>query len=154
MKVVQGVAAKDGDLPVISTQGPVALSQRTSNPSGVVRLCSAGGRNYTTDYGQLTAFAAHSLKDILSRKGVRVADSADKQLVVSIPQATCYTQGFAVYFDVTVEVAAGSDLIKRFTGTERTHDVRRRHLAVSGATLKAVLEIFKDEEILRYLERN
>jgi hypothetical protein len=154
VKAVQGVAAKDGDLPAINIQGPVAVSEHPAKPSGVVELCHAGGRNYTADYGEFTAFAARSVKDILTRKGIRVAHSADKHLVVSIPQAACYTQGFAVYFDVTVAVETGSGLKKQFIGTERTHDIRRRHLAVSGATLKAVLEMFKDKEILQYLERN
>jgi hypothetical protein len=154
VKVVQTLSVKDRDLPVVNIQGPVRVAEQTEKPTGVDELCKAGGRNYTMDYSEFTTFAAHSIKDVLTRKGIRIADSAPKQLVVSIPRGTCHTQGFAVYFDVILAVAAGNGLEKQFTGTVRTHDVRRRHLAVSGAVLEAVLEMLKDEEILQYLSEN
>ena len=151
--VKQPSANRDHLIPAVSVSGPVAIIGQSQKQSGMFEFCEAGGRAYAADYEEFTTFAVEGIINILKRNGSQTVDSAAKQLVVSVSDASCYTQDFFVYFDVVLNVSMGNGLTKQFSGSERTSNIRRRHVAMSTATQKAVYAMFKDKEIMQYLEQ-
>lgn len=152
VNVHEALVAEAHLLPTISSPGPVAVIDESQKPPGDTQFCDAFGRTYTTNYNEFSAYAVQSIKNLLTRNDIKVIDSADKQLIISDLDASCGTEGL-LDFNMTITVATGDGLKKQFKGNQRFFHLYERHFSLSAATLNAALEMFKDEEILKYLKQ-
>ena len=108
----------------------------------------------TLDYADLTDYAVQSLTDIFTRNEVEVTEGAEKSLTISIDHASCVQELNAMKYVVDLNVIAGDQPPKQFSGYQRLWSARAMSFTVTAATLNAVLEMFKDDAIMNYLEDN
>ena len=152
VNIQQDLIAEEEDLPKISSTGPVTVVMKAQNPSGSVELCKAGGRTYFSDYKRISEFALSSAKDILGKNGIEVNDSAEKQLTITALEGKCNVSGLLLNFIMDMTVETGNGITKEYSGCQKMMHLPERDFALSAATLNAVLDMFADLEIQRYLK--
>ena len=131
---------------------PVSIVAVPHNSSGNVNFCKKGLGPMTLDYADITDYAVRSLTDIFTRNKVEVTEGVEKSLIVSIDQASCIQEFNGLKYVVDINVAAGDQPPKQFSGFQRLWSARAMSFTVTAATLNAVLEMFKDDAIMNYLE--
>lgn len=139
-------------LPEISTSGPVAVMMKAKEKSGMNEICKAGGRTYLSDNQMISEYAISTAKDMLTRNGVAVSDSADKQLIITSLDGGCDMSGMLLRFKMDMTVNTGDGVTDKFSGDQKMMHVYERDFALSAATLNAVLEMLSDEKIQQYLK--
>jgi hypothetical protein len=143
---------EDPLLPRLSADAPVNLVVKPHPTTGIVKFCDPLMGASTLEYADLTAYAVQSLTDILERNQIIVEAGAPKALTVGVVEATCDEEASGLKFNVTVSAAAGEKPARTFSGFQRSWSAHGNNFAVTAATLNAVLEMFKDPDILAYLE--
>ena len=144
--------AEEKVLPKISSTGPVAVVMQVQNPSGSIELCNAAGRTYFSDYEKISKYALNTTKDILKRNSIEVSDAAGKKLTIKSLDGTCRPSDLLLSFVMDITVETGNGLTKTYSGYQRMFHLYERDFALSAATLNAVLDMFADDEIQRYLK--
>lgn len=148
----KSLVAEEDLLPKLQMNVPVAITAVPHPSTGKVNFCSTWLGPNTLDYADLTDYAVQSMTDIFTRNSIEVINTAEKKLSVSIAQASCIQEAAAMKYVVDIKVRAGDLPTKQFSGYQRLWSGRALGFTVTAATLNAVLEMFKDEEIRRYLE--
>lgn len=152
VNVQKSLVAEDQQLPQLNMKTPVTIIAVPNNSVGEVNFCKKGLGPITLVYADLTDYAVRSLTDIFNRNHVQVADGAGKKLTISIVQASCEQEFNAMKYIVDIQVTAGDLPPKQFSGFQRLWSARALSFTVTAATLNAVLEMFKDQEIKAYLQ--
>jgi hypothetical protein len=137
-------------LPAIKTQHGVTVVALHSQTAQAVEW-SVGIHTYPVRLDDLTDAAAASLKDILKRKNIAVSEAGDRRLEVSVVQADTHDVGFGHNLVVGMQVRAGSQAVRKFTGVNYFPRLNVEENA-SQAMNNALLQMLKDENIVRYLE--
>ncbi len=152
VNVQHTLVAEEHLLPAISSSGLVAVIDQSQKPLGETEFCDAFGRAYSTQYNDFSAYAMHSIADLLTRNNIHVDATAEKKLIISDLKAACETDGL-LKFSMALTVTTGNGLKKSFRGHQRFFHLYERDFALSAATLNAALEMFKDDDILDYLKQ-
>ena len=152
VQVQESLVAEDHLLPKLKMETPISVVSVPHDLTGEVNFCKKGLGPITVVYSDLTDYAVQSIVDIFTRNNVQIRDGAEKVLIISIVEASCIQEFNAMKYVVDINVAAGDKPAKQFSGYQRLWSGRALSFTVTAATLNAVLEIFKDEEIRHYLE--
>lgn len=152
VQVQKSLIAEDHLLPKLNMKTPVELVAVSHNLTGKVNFCKKGMGPITLVYADLTAYAVQSMVDIFTRNNVKIMKGAEKVLTISIVEASCFQEFNAMKYVVDINVVAGDKPAKQFSGYQRLWSGRALSFTVTAAVLNAVLEMFKDEEIMHYLE--
>ena len=152
VNVQKSLVAEDHLLPRLNMKTPVAIVVVPHNSTEEVNFCKKGLGPMTLVYADLTDYAAQSLTDIFNRNHVQVVDGAEKKLTISIVNASCEQEFNGMKYIVDIRVTAGDLPPKLFSGFQRLWSARALSFTVTAATLNAVLEMFKDEEVKAYLQ--
>ena len=150
--VQTSLVAEDQLLPRLNMGTPVSVTTIPHPQTEKVNFCKAGLGPMTLLYADLTEYARRSIIDIFNRNDIQIKDQATKQVTVAIIEAACVQEFNGINYSVEIEVRAGDLPAKQFSGYQRLWSAHALSFTVTAATLNAVLEMFKDEEIKNYLE--
>jgi len=151
--VQQKFVAQDHLVPKINAQSPVTVIGKPPKTSGMIKFCKAGPNTFYASYDEFTHYAVKSTEDILARNDIQVLDSAEKQLIVSISEATCKDTMGGVKFEMTLNCSMGQNSSRQFSGYQHMGSMHGINFALTAATLNAVLEMFNDEEVRHYISQ-
>lgn len=154
VNVQKSLVAEEDLLPRLKMRKPVSIDTLPHPSTGKVNFCDKGLGPITAVYAELTDYAYDSMVDILTRNDIPIETSAAKRLTLSIVEVSCVPEISAMKYVVVIKVLTGDSITKQFSGHQRLWSGRALSFTVTAATLNAVLEMFKDEEIKRYLEES
>jgi hypothetical protein len=152
IQIQKSHVVEDQLLPRLDMATPVSIVSKPHPSTAKVQFCKPAVGACTVLYADVTQYAAQSMIDIFARNNVAVSAEASKSLVFTIAEASCDQEMNGIKFNVTLNVSAGQGSPKAYTGYQRSWSAHGNDFSVSAATLNAVLEMFKDEEVRRYLE--
>ena len=152
VNVQKSLVAEPPLLPKLNMKTPVTIVAVPHNSTGKVNFCKKGLGPMTLVYADLTDYAVQSMTDIFTRNNVQVLEEAEKSLTITIVEASCLQEFNAMKYVVDINVVAGDQPAKQFSGYQRLWSGHALSFTVTAAALNAVLEMFKDEEIKHYLE--
>ena len=130
----------------------VDLVAKKQSTNGLIRVCSAGAHKYYANVDDLTQGAIAAARDILSRNGVSIDPKGAKKLSIAAQDAVCDIGWWSIGYYATIRVTAGQDIVKTFKGEQNIGHVFGTSWAVEQALNNAVIEMFKDPDILNYLK--
>jgi len=139
-------------LPELNMTSPVSIVVKAHDLTGEVEFCNALMAKCWVNYSDLADYAVQSMVDIFNRNHVRVMDGAEKKLTVSIARASCDEEVNGIKFNMDIDVTAGEEPTRTFSGYQRSWSAHGFNFSVTAAVLNAVIEMFEDKEIKHYLE--
>lgn len=118
-----------------------------------VRYYKAGVHSYYVNLHDMTDSAVGSTQEALKGRNIKIADNADKKLMLSIINVSGKATAWTCKMHVTLQVKTGSGLVKTYT---RNHPLAFSTWENTGALeiamSRCIVEMLTDEEIIRYLE--
>jgi hypothetical protein len=116
-------------------------------------LAKMGPHKFYGAMHALTETAVKTARNELVKRDIAVVDSASSTLRLRVTSARFVRGRWVVRGVIELEVVTGSGLVKTFHAENATPtmDLPRAH---DGAAALAVIEMFNDEEIRRYLTGN
>ena len=139
-------------LPRLTIDQSVDLVGKKQSTNGLIRVCSAGAHKYYANVDDLTLGAIAAARDILTRNSVTIDPKGEKKLSIAAQDAVCDIGWWSIGYYATIRVTAGQDIVKTFKGEQNIGHVFGTSWAVEQALNNAVIEMFKDPDILNYLK--
>ena len=142
----------DESLPRLGVASAIAVEPLPGMQSKEFELCSAGPHSYTVTSAALTKTAISVTREVLRHNGIEVNPDSVKKLRIRAVDSRCSLEKMVYRHVTTINVHAGDSIVKNFSGSRSVGHVFSTSFAVEMTINQAVLEMFKDRQILDYLQ--
>jgi len=141
----------DNAIPNLNVMLPVAF-KNVSSQSADILIGSWGGWRVYADFYEYTESSISTAKNILERQNIKVNNSADKILELSIYDAKSERGMWAFQVTTTLRVKTANGLKKEYVGVQKHGSGYGTTSAIEKTLAKCVTQMLNDKDIIRYLE--
>ena len=139
-------------LPEVRIIKEVALiPELQGNPTEVLVLAN-GSHKWYANTKELTDIAVKVAHDILRQNNVDISDIGPKVLKISFVNTSYESGWWATQINFDFMVKAGDEIVKTIRGYQNIGRTSQTHWAIEASVSHAMINVFKDPEILEYLK--
>lgn len=142
----------DKSLPKLSEIYSVAVEPFANRQTKQFDLCGAGSHSYRVTSDDLTNTAVEVTREVLRSNDVKIDNNSNKKIRISAIDSNCRLEKMAYRYETTLRILAGDSIKKDFSGYRSVGHVFSTSFAVEMTINQAVLEMFKDRQIIDYLQ--
>jgi len=142
----------DNSLPKFRDIISVAVEPSANQQTRQFDLCSAGAHSYQVSSDDLTNAAVEVIRDVLRSNGVKIDSNSVKRIRILAIDSKCGLEKMTYRYTTKLRIFAGDSIKKDFSGYRSVGHVFSTSFAIEMTINQAVLETFKDRQIVDYLQ--
>jgi hypothetical protein len=142
------VPLETNQLPIIKSDHSLSVKiLQTPAPEQFIVL-QTGAHRHIVRTSDMNNLACTTLKDMLNKNNIRLADNATKTLDIAVVYADGFRIRYVYNTRVRIKAQIGGKITREFSGKDFS---TRIAYSVSESINNALVDMLKDQEILRYL---
>jgi len=142
----------DKSLPKLSIVNIIAIEPVANQQTKLFDLCSAGAHSYRVTSDDLTNAAVEVAREVLRSNDVKIDNNSNKKIWLSAIDSNCRLEKMAYRYEITLRILAGDSIKKDISGYRNVGHVFSTSFAIEMSINQAVLKMFKDRQIIDYLQ--
>jgi hypothetical protein len=139
-------------LPKVQMDDDIAVvGEFQDDPQNALILALPFGHKWYADENELVSTAIMAAEDILRQNKVTVNESSQKVIKISFLDANYDMGMWSTQINLIYRVKAGDEITRDFQGSQHIGSGHQMHWAIEASASDAVIKLFKDPDILKYL---